>query len=168
MEIMYMKLHMLNCNVLNIFYYSFYHRLRLVQIHFGKKKKKDTYEAIMLLSVLQSSAKCWNCALPTNERKGQWREGLKLLKSKQINYIRVKMATSAFGRPDTNNHRKIIRSLYCFKNNSPYEADYTEDEHKSHESFKKNSGIQYFHLFNIARSDAIPHFANNLSKQIHG
>lgn len=60
---MYVKLHMLNCNVLNIFYYSFYHRLRLVQTHFGlKKKKKGTYEAIMLLSVLQSSAKCWNCA----------------------------------------------------------------------------------------------------------
>lgn len=77
------------------------------------------------------------------------------------------MATSAFGRPYTNNHRKIIRSLYCFKNNSPYEADYTDYQHKSHESLKKNSGIQYFHLFNIARSDATPHFANNLSKQIH-
>lgn len=65
-----MKLHMLNCNVLNIFYYSFYHRLRLVQIHFGKKKKKDTYEAIMLLSIVQSSAKCWNCA-PNLQMRGK-------------------------------------------------------------------------------------------------
>lgn len=29
----------------------------------------------------------------------------------------------AFGRPDTNNYRKITRSLYCLKNNFPYEAD---------------------------------------------
>lgn len=78
------------------------------------------------------------------------------------------MATAAFGRPDTNNHRKIIRSLYCFKNNSPYEADCIQTTNtKAMNHLRKILASNYFHLFNIARSDAIPHFANNLSKQIH-
>lgn len=81
--------------------------------------------------------------LPPNERKGSWGEGLELLKSKKIIKSESKWATLAFGRPDTNNYRKMIRGLYCFKNNFPYETDYTQNEHKSHESLKKNSGIQY-------------------------
>lgn len=68
------------------------------------------------------------------------------------------MADFAFGQPDTNNYRKITRTLYCSKNNFLFEADYMKNEHKSHESLNKNSGIQYFQLFNRARFDAIPWF----------
>lgn len=56
-------------------------------------------------------------------------KGLILLKPKQITKSESKWATFSFGRPDTNNYRKIT-SLHCFENNFPHEANYVENEHK--------------------------------------
>lgn len=58
------------------------------------------------------------------------RRRLKTTKAKADYQIRVKMGHFASGRPDTNNYREITKSLYCFENNFPYEADYAEWKQK--------------------------------------
>lgn len=74
--------------------------------------------------------------------KGSGERRIKLLKPSRLLNPSLNGPTGfAFGRPDTNNVRKITRTLYYFKNNFPYEADHIENEHKSHESLKKNSDI---------------------------
>lgn len=90
--------------------------------------------------------------------KGSEERRIKLLKTSRL----LHRSPNGTGLPledRTQMTTEKLPGLYIIsKNNLPYEGDNIKNEHKSHESLKKNSDIQYFHLFNIARSDAIPCF----------
>lgn len=85
------------------------------------------------------------------------RRRLKTTKAKADYQIGVKWATLPLEDQTQITIEKSPRVYIALKITSPIKQ-IMQNENKSHGSLKNNSNIQYFHLFNIARSDTIPYF----------